>query len=232
MRSKWMFAPLSPLSFDLVAIDPPWPFDLYSAAGEEKSPQAQYETMTREEILAMPVGDLARGDCLLLCWCTWPQLELGLAAVRAWGFSYVTTMVWQKVTKNGRPAMGPGYRVRSLCEPCLIAVVGEPRHKPFKGLFPGVRREHSRKPEAFYEAIDRCCPDLTFRADVFARQSRPGWATWGREATKFDPTDSAATLIPKCAPRRRQGPADRSGPGERLTPDMGRLPQLFPEAAA
>jgi hypothetical protein len=45
-------------------------------------------------------------------------------------------------------------------------------------------REHSRKPDVFFERVEAYArgPYL----ELFARQSRPGWATWGDERTKFD----------------------------------------------
>jgi N6-adenosine-specific RNA methylase IME4 len=46
------------------------------------------------------------------------------------------------------------------------------------------RREHSRKPDEQYERIERLVggPYL----EMFARQSRPGWSSWGNETAKFD----------------------------------------------
>ena len=45
--------------FDLIMADPPWRFALRSKKGEAKSADAQYDTMTLEEIKAMPVSALA-----------------------------------------------------------------------------------------------------------------------------------------------------------------------------
>jgi len=53
------------------------------------------------------------------------------------------------------------------------------------------RREHSRKPDGIHERIERLVAGPYL--ELFARQSRPGWTTWGNEATKFDrPYDPAA----------------------------------------
>jgi N6-adenosine-specific RNA methylase IME4 len=51
-------------------------------------------------------------------------------------------------------------------------------------VFDGIAREHSRKPEEFYDICDRVMPHAR-RADVFARQHRPGWDSFGNELTKF-----------------------------------------------
>lgn len=179
------FDSIPQLSRDLIVIDPPWDFETYSEAGEEKGPRAQYSTMGADAIRELPVGHLARGDCLLLCWATWPALPLALECVKAWGFAYKSAIVWAKVFASGKPAMGTGYRVRSLCEPIILATIGSPQHSAFPGLFEGIRREHSRKPEEFYALVDRCAPGLTFRADIFARTSRDGWIAFGDESEKF-----------------------------------------------
>ena len=54
--------------------------------------------------------------------------------------------------------------------PIILAVMGEPKHKAFPGLFKGVRREHSRKPDEFYRIVEQKAPRLFRRADVFGRQ--------------------------------------------------------------
>ena len=47
------------------------------------------------------------------------------------------------------------------------------------------RREHSRKPEQFFELVEKLCPDMT-KLEMFARSSRVGWDCWGDEALEFD----------------------------------------------
>lgn len=184
--SGWPFGIIRPLSAEVIVADPPWRFDLYSAKGEEKSPQAQYECMPIDAIKALPVGQLARGDCWLFLWVTAPLLPEGLETLQAWGFRYVTTLAWRKMTKNGKRAMGPGYVARSMHENILVGAVGSPAYGPaLPSIFDGVRREHSRKPDEFYALVDRFAPDA-WKIDLFSRQSRAGWITWGNQATKFD----------------------------------------------
>jgi N6-adenosine-specific RNA methylase IME4 len=66
--TTWPFDALPPLSYDVILADPPWHFDLRSAAGEAKSPQAQYKTMSPDEIKTLPVSHLARGNALIMMW--------------------------------------------------------------------------------------------------------------------------------------------------------------------
>ena len=182
----WPFGDLLPFSCDLIVIDPPWDFANYSKAGEAKGPRAQYQTMSMGEVCALPVGHLARDSCLLACWGTWPLIDQQIECVKGWGFLFKTVIVWHKVFPSGKTAMGTGYRARSMAEPVILATTGNPKHKAFPGLFQGVRREHSRKPEEFYRIIDRVCPRLSARADIYVRQTRPGWMGYGNEMTKFD----------------------------------------------
>lgn len=188
------FAGLTPFGYHLIMADPPWRFELYSPKGEAKSAQAQYRTMTIEEIAALPVGTLAAGDAVLWLWCTWPLLLDGAnparspvgEVMRRWGFRYATGGAWAKRTKRGKTAFGTGYRLRSACEPFLIGVCGEPRTaRDVRNLIEGEAREHSRKPEAAYRAAEALLPGAR-RLELFSRASRPGWETWGDEAGKFD----------------------------------------------
>ena len=100
--------------------------------------------------------------------------------MNAWGFAYVSAIVWRKVTKNGRPAMGPGYRVRTMHETIYLGVIGNPKHRPLKSIFDGVRRQHSRKPDEQYEKIERLYPQGPY-LEMFARRTRPGWHVWGNQ---------------------------------------------------
>jgi N6-adenosine-specific RNA methylase IME4 len=210
----WPFGPLKQFSYDFVMVDVPTECKMRSPKGEEKSPQAQYGCMPIEQAAAMPVGDLARDHAVLMLWWTWPRLLYGGDIARhfkdhraarseagelidAWGARYVTGGAWFKRTKHGKAAFGPGYRVRSTCEPFLLATFGNP-HTPEgrrmrnvidsieENAFDGLRREHSSKPEEAFAWCERYMPGARF-VEVFSRRSRPKWDTWGFEAGKFDP---------------------------------------------
>jgi N6-adenosine-specific RNA methylase IME4 len=183
----WPFGALIPLNYDVIVCDPPWAYQHYSERGIKKGAQTQYDCMTVEDIAAaFPIDRLGAPDCLLLLWGTWPLIDRQLECIKAWRFTFKSVVVWQKVFASGKSAIGTGYRVRSMCEPVLLATIGEPRHKAFPGLFPGIRREHSRKPDEFYELVEARAPRLFRRADLFSRQWRPGWHVWGDEVGRFD----------------------------------------------
>lgn len=194
---SWPFDPLAPFSVDLAVIDPPWHYELYSSKGEAKSPQAQYDTMSLDAVKALPVGDLLAPGAGLVLWTTWPLVAIGahVEVIRAWGLEPKTGGGWAKRTAGDKLRWGTGYVARSLHEPYIIATLpgsgwngrGFPNLiETFEAIsVDGLAREHSRKPDEFYSLIEQAWPEAR-RADLFARQSRPGWATWGNEARKFD----------------------------------------------
>lgn len=182
---SWFFAPLLPLHYELMVIDPPWRLRLRSAKGVKKSAEAHYPTMPDDEILALPVGQLASMNCLLYCWATAPKLPLAIRCVQTWGFTYRSFLVWRKTTERGKIRMGTGYRVRTTGELVVVATLGNPKQSWVpRTVFDGVAREHSRKPEEFYAICDRVMPHAR-RADVFARERRAGWHSFGNQVDLF-----------------------------------------------
>lgn len=184
----WPFGDLQMFGYDVIVADPPWAFELYSEAGERKSAAAHYALIGLEKIKSLPVGQLARGDCLLLLWtCGWAMATgQAIDVCRAWGFVPITEMIWRKTTRNEKVRVGTGYRVRTMHEPILLCIAGNPMHKPFPSLINGLAREHSRKPDEFYRAVVKATPRAMRRADLFSRETREGFEAWGNEAGKFD----------------------------------------------
>ncbi len=181
----WPFGDLQLFGYDFICADPPWAFELYSAKGEKKSAQAHYDCMSLEDIKALPVDHLAGKDCLLFLWCTWPMLREGFKVMDAWNFKYVSGGHWAKKTVNGKQAFGTGYRLRSASEPFLLGTIGNPEtSKSARNAIEGVVREHSRKPEEAYTWAETYMPNAR-RVELFSRQPRSGWETWGHEAQKF-----------------------------------------------
>lgn len=194
----WPFDPLTPFCADLLVVDPPWRFVLRSAKGEAKSPQAHYTCQELAWIKSLPVGHLASRDCWLFLWTSAPLLDRAFEVVDAWGFRYVSRLAWRKLTINSKPRLGPGFLVRTLHEDILIATLGDPRRvKPLPSLFGGIAREHSRKPEELYPLLDAFAPAAR-KVELFARQSRPGWLSWGDQATKFDLEEEGAGNDSQC----------------------------------
>lgn len=193
----WPFGDLAPLSFDVVLADPATRFQTYSAAGQGKSPDAHYSTMSWEELSAMPVQQLARGDAILFLWACWPTLRQSIDLMDAWGFRYVTGGAWHKRTKHGKSAFGTGYVLRSATEPYLIGTLGSPlTAKNVRGvietedldIIDAEARGHSRKPDEQYAYCRALAPRALRFVELFARQRwhEDGWEAWGNEMNKFE----------------------------------------------
>lgn len=185
--ATWPFGNLEPMAYGMICADPPWPFELRSAKGAKKSAVAHYATMSIEEIAALPVGALASRDALVWLWATWPRLPEALSVMKGWGFRYVTGGAWNK------RLWGTGYRLRSVCEPFLIGVAGDPRTdgRSVPNFIEEKRRKHSQKPEEAYRLCEQMMPGAR-RIEVFSRKDRKGWAAWGNETGKFNTTTEKA----------------------------------------
>jgi len=115
------------------------------------------------------------------------MLPQAIETMDAWGFTYVTSGSWVKTTKHGKLAFGTGYVLRCASEPFLIGRLGSPRTaKNIRTVVMGPLREHSRKPDEAYCAAEKLAIDAIRRADIFSRETRLGWDTWGNEVGKFD----------------------------------------------
>lgn len=188
--ADWPFGSLMPMKYGAILVDPPWHYELYSAAGAAKSPQAHYDTMTIGDIARLPVGQLAGPDCLLFLWSTWPHLQQALNVMSSWGFTYKTGGAWVKRQRHHwQPTMGTGYVLRSATEPFLIGTIGRPgiRDRAVRNvLIDAQRREHSRKPPEARQMIERLLPHA-WCCELFAREPWPGHDVWGNQTERFAP---------------------------------------------
>lgn len=165
-------------TFDVQVLDPPW---RYSARADDPSHRARnpYPEMDLDTIKALPVGDRAEPNCVLWLWCTNAHMAEAYACLGAWGFTAKTILTWDK----GR--IGCGSWLRGRTEHCIVATRGTPT-VTLAGqstLLQASTREHSRKPDEFYDLVESLCPGT--RLEWFARERRPGWQCWGAEVDRF-----------------------------------------------
>jgi len=172
--------------YSVILADPPWS---YNNSGCRGAAANEYSTMTLPDLCALPVGEMAADDAVLLMWATWPKLdEACLPLLKAWGFDYVTGFPWVKVTDVSPNLWGEleisvpygvGFWARGCTELLLIGRRGNPKPPPngFIGLL-SPNLYHSRKPEDVY-AYAEAMPGPYL--ELFARRPRPGWDVWGNE---------------------------------------------------
>lgn len=177
--------------FATIMADPPWRFaNRTGKMAPEHRRLARYSTMDLPAICALPVAEVATERAHLYLWVPNALLAEGMEVMGAWGFRYVSNLVWYKVRKDGGPdGRGVGFYFRNVTELLLFGVRGSMRT-----LSPGRRqtniivsrkREHSRKPDEQYLIIEQCSPGPYL--ELFARHPRPRWTQWGDQAP-----DSAA----------------------------------------
>ena len=175
--------------YSLLAIDPPWKYDLREADKTHRN-RTPYPNMTDEEIQLLPVGDMAADDSYVLLWATNNHLPLAFDCLMIWGFTYKTIHTWVKVSKAGKPRMGGGHYGRNCTEHFLVGRKGNPPSWLSLGLtdipnvFMAERTEtHSEKPPEFWAIANRLRSALGGPAiELFSRQNQEGWEAWGLEA--------------------------------------------------
>jgi N6-adenosine-specific RNA methylase IME4 len=173
--------------YGTILADPPWQFtNKTGKIAPEHRRLTRYGTMRLDEIMALPVEQLALPTAHLYLWCPNALLPEGLAVMQAWGFTYKSNIVWHKVRKDGgSDGRGVGFYFRNVTELVLFGVRGKNArtHAPGRrqvNLLATRKREHSRKPDEQYTLIEACSPAPYL--ELFARGTRGGWMTWGNQA--------------------------------------------------
>ena len=125
--------------------------------------------------LNVPAAD----NSVLFLWATVPMLREALSVMEAWGYDYKSHCVWQK------DRTGTGYWFRNCHELLLVGTRGDvPAPAPgtqFNSCISASLGEHSAKPDVFTQMIETLFPSAD-RLEMFARNTRSGWDTWGNEA--------------------------------------------------
>lgn len=168
--------------YEVIYCDPPWRYD---AAISRLEVEGHYPTMDLEEIcnLGSEVDKLAAKDCVLFMWTTTAKLNWFMTVLDAWKFEYKTSMIWDKVDYN------MGYYCSPRHEILIIAGRGSStptvEDKKVIQSIDSVQsipksNKHSQKPEEYYDIIEKLYPG-TKKIELFARNKRKGWESWGNQ---------------------------------------------------
>lgn len=180
--------------YSTIVADPPWHYD-GSHGGSfvipKRADQAHhrgvevmgFESMATEDIVALPVRDLAATDAHLYLWVTNAFMVEGHEICRAWGFRPKTVLTWVKTHQDdpAQVSMKTGYYFRGATEHAIFAVRGSLPLKcsdglPTAYLWPRIGK-HSVKPAAFGDLVEKASPGPY--VELFARAPRLGWDSWG-----------------------------------------------------
>ena len=198
--------------FSTILADPPWQFQNRTGKmAPEHRRLLRYGTMELEEILELPIPQLAAAASHLYLWIPNALIAEGLEVMKRWGFTYKSNLVWYKVRYDGGPdGRGVGFYFRNVTELVLFGVRGSMRTlapgRRQVNLFSSRKREHSRKPEELYDIIEKCSPGPYL--ELFARHPRPGWVQWGNEIVESKSalsSRSQALQIPLSLEQARKG---------------------------
>lgn len=179
-------ASFPPGKFRVIYADPPWQYNDSGKINESDGygrAERHYPTLSLKDICELvdkdgrQVTELPAENAVLFLWATSPLLVEALTVIKAWGFEYKASFIWDKVRHN----FGHYNSVRhelllvSTCGSCLPDI-----SKLYASVVSIERSDwHSEKPSYFREMIDELYTGP--RIELFARSMVDGWTTWGNE---------------------------------------------------
>ena len=191
-------------AYRVLVVDPPWNQGKTGkrAVRPHQGKSLDYHTMTKEQLLALPIGSWSHETAFLWLWTTnskdrttgEPFLRMSFDLMEAWGFTYYTMITWNKGT--GPCPFGPyqittehilfGYKGKAVFEKETLGKL--------QTCFKQTPTEHSVKPQSFYTELATYFSGP--RLDVFARQVRPGFDGWGDQYGLHGHTAQQELLLP------------------------------------
>ncbi len=189
--------------YALILADPAWETVLWSGAKRtptQKQGDDHYSVMSSTDMAALPIAEIAEPDAVLAMWVIGSHLDQALQLGRDWGFTYTTDLFYWVKQRRLRPnqadlftddiapaPIGMGKYSRKQVEPCLLFKRGKGVKvcdHSIRQLIIAPKREHSRKPDEQYPALESMFGDVS-RVELFARSTRQGWDAWGNQTDKF-----------------------------------------------
>lgn len=173
------------MKYRTILADPPWPQTMagsYLLTRHFRPAKLVYDTMSLDDIKALPVADMAADGAHLWLWVTNEFLHEGFHVMAAWGFKYLAPVTWVKPSGLGNYFIHRtehllfGYKGR--CEFNKARYVPNVYHWNRAG-------RHSKKPPESYTLIESISDEP--RLELFARPVTPmfpkveGWHVWGNE---------------------------------------------------
>jgi N6-adenosine-specific RNA methylase IME4 len=172
--------------YSTIVVDPPWAYGIWGSGSAKALVQGDankpaplpYNSMTLEEIKALPLKRLANDNCELYLWTTQKYLPDAFDVIKSWGFKYCQTLTWCKKPMG----KGQGGVYCPTTEFLILARRGKmPKVERIDTTWWEVKRQmkHSKKPEFFQDLIEQVSEAP--RLEMFARREREGWDVFGNE---------------------------------------------------
>lgn len=165
--------------YSCLVVDPPWPMQKIERDVRPNQFEFDYPTMSEDELRAFPLPDVAANDCHLYLWATQKYLPMALRLTEHWGFKYQCLMTWVK--NVGFTPFSWMYSTEHVlfCTRGSLPLLALGKRLDFSAKV----REHSRKPDEFYDLVREVSPGP--RLDVFSREKRDGFDQYGNEVEKY-----------------------------------------------
>lgn len=170
--------------YKTILCDPPW--NERGGGKIKRGADKHYSLMKTPQIrdlMATWLEDVVDDDAHMYLWVTNSFLQEGLWLMENLGFRYITNLVWVK------DRIGIGRYFRGKHELCLFGVKGNgwnvrTASNSVTSVVTARKREHSRKPDSFYDIIESRSSGPYL--ELFSRASRPEWDAIGNQTGLFD----------------------------------------------
>jgi len=183
--------------YQIIYADPPWKYNSKELYGDKinghkngtrkrfANLERMYNTMTIEDIKALPIKKISDDNCCCFMWVTDSHLKQGIEALESWGFKYKTiAFVWLKKYSTGTNVLNFAPWTLKSTEICLLGVKGKmSKYKTANNVQQFVvaeRKKHSQKPEEVRKRIEVLFGGCK-KIELFAREKIEGWDCWGNE---------------------------------------------------
>ncbi|KAG5417285.1 IME4 [Candida metapsilosis] len=163
--------------FAVIISDPAW--DIHMSL--------PYGTCKDDELLELPMHEL-QDEGIIMLWVTGRSIEIGRKALLKWGYQISDEMIWIKLNQLKRTIVTgrTGHWLNHSKEHLLVGLKGDPRWLNLRidtDVVVSSTRETSRKPDEFYDIIERLVGPHARKLEIFGRthNTRPGWLTIGNQ---------------------------------------------------
>ncbi|RCK67375.1 N6-adenosine-methyltransferase IME4 [Candida viswanathii] len=163
--------------FSAIISDPAW--DIHMSL--------PYGTCKDDELLSLPMEEL-QDEGIIMLWVTGRSIEVGRRALIKWGYKIYDEMIWIKLNQLRRTIVTgrTGHWLNHSKEHLLVGLKGDPiwiNKQIDTDVVVSPTRETSRKPDEFYDIVERLVGKHSRKLEIFGRDhnTRPGWLTIGNQ---------------------------------------------------
>lgn len=178
--------------YSVLMIDPPWNKKKggLRKVAPRQTRQLDYKTMGTGEIFELldrEIFPLTAPAHIVFLWTVEEFLQEAEREMEKRNYKRHVRIIWDK--ENG---VAPAFSIRYAHEYMIWYYKGPFMNveKNMRGKYTSVirerGREHSRKPAAAYKFIEDCFKSYMPFLDVFSREERENWISWGDQTTYFN----------------------------------------------